>query len=142
MQIAQRVLIAEANDGLRQKLYGALCDAGVSVDVSADGVDAIDKLNRVRYGVAIIDLALPIVDGEALVERVRLLPSSERPMMIITAQRGTKLTLDHEVVQVVMRKPYDLRQVSDLIVSCLRTMAEIGARRALLRSDRPEARPC
>ena len=95
MQVAQRVLLAEANDSLRQQLYAALIDLGVSVDASADGVDAIDKLNNVTYAVAIIDYALPVVDGEAIIERVRLLPETQRPLMIITAQHGLRLTFDH-----------------------------------------------
>jgi DNA-binding response OmpR family regulator len=142
MQVAQRVLLAEANDSLRQQLYAALIDLGVSVDASADGVDAIDKLNNVTYAVAIIDYALPVVDGEAIIERVRLLPETQRPLMIITAQRGLRLTFDHEIVQVVMRKPFDLRHVADLIAACVRAMAELGTRRSPLPSNQSETRPC
>jgi len=141
MQTNQRVLVAEANDSLRERLHAALIDIGVTVDASADGVDAIDRLDHVRYAVAVIDHALPVVDGDAIIERVRLLSETERPLMIITAQRGITLNLDPEVVQVVLRKPYDRRQVADLIAACVRAMAEIGARRPRLSSDRPEARP-
>jgi len=142
MQTPHHVLLAEANDSLRQRLCTALVDLGLTVDLSADGVDVIDKLDHHHYAVAIIDYTLPVVDGEAIIERVRLIPEAERPLMIITAQRGVTLALDHEIVQVVMRKPYDRRQVADLIAACVRAMAEIGASRARLRSSQPEARPC
>jgi len=142
MQFTHRVLVAEANDSLRQRLYDALIDVGVVADVSADGVDAIDKLNNRIYAVAIVDYTLPVVDGDAIIERVRLIPEHDRPLLIITAQRGVALPLDHDVVQVVMRKPYDRRQVADLIAACVRAMAEMRARPAPLRSDRPETRPC
>ena len=142
MQHDQRVLVAEAHDSLRQRLYDALIDLGVIADVSADGVDVIDKLNTKTYAVIIIDYALPVIDGPAIVERVRLIPEHDRPLMVMTAQRGVNLDLDPEIVQVVMRKPYDRRQFADLVAACVRAMAETRARQAPLRSAQTEASPC
>lgn len=140
MPLTQRVLVAETNANVAARLQRALINDGVLADFVADGVAAIDKLERVHYGVVLIDYMLPIIDGPTLIERVRLFARGERPIVIVTAPVGMPLQLDHEIVQVVVRKPYDRRQLADLICACVRTMAEVTAGRSTSPGDRPEAR--
>ena len=68
-----RVLIAEADpwsrDLLKQVLLNVRCDA--RLDLCADGQEAMSLLSEVPYDLAIVDWALPGVDGLSVLRSVR-----------------------------------------------------------------------
>ena len=131
----QCVLIAEGNDQLRKRLCDKLIDAGVSFDSVADGRAAIDKLAERVYAMMILDLSLPLLDGVSVIAGVRNLRLADRPMLLVTANSGPMPALDSDLVQMVLRKPYDARQIADVIASCLRAVAEQRKRLAVRRID-------
>lgn len=130
MTQSQRVLIAESDDRTRTRLRDALLDAGVPVDSVADGREAIERLGERPYSMMIVDIALPIVDGIGVIERVRKFARSERPMLLATARRGPLPVLDADLVQMVLRKPLDVRHVAELVASCLRVKGQMTTSRA------------
>jgi|GEM_PF-1895574 len=123
MTIAQRVLVAESDERLRTRLRDSLFDAGVSADAVADGREAIERLDERVYTMMILEVALPVIDGVAVIDRVRKLGRAERPMLLVTANRGPMPVLDHDLVQMVLRKPLDVRQIADVVATCLRAIA-------------------
>jgi DNA-binding response OmpR family regulator len=118
----QRVLIAEADEKLRELLSKRLLDADVFADVVADGRDALQRLDERRYAMLILDLALPVADGGVILDRIRDLPAAQRPMILVTALRGVTHSLDADLVQIVLRKPFDVRQIAEIVASCLRSL--------------------
>ena len=85
----QRVLIAEADEKLRELLSKRLLDADIFSDVVADGHAALQKLAERNYAMLILDLALPVADGGVIIDRMRDLPAAQRPMILVTALRGS-----------------------------------------------------
>jgi len=118
----QRVLIAEADEKLRELLSKRLLDADIFADVVADGRDALQRLAERNYAMLILDLALPVADGSMIIDRMRELPAAQRPMILVTALRGVTHTLDPDLVQIVLRKPFDVRQIAEVVASCLRSL--------------------
>jgi DNA-binding response OmpR family regulator len=119
---SQRVLIAEADEKLREQLSKRLLDADIFADLVADGRDALKRLEERRYAMLILDLALP--DASVIIDRMRDLPAAQRPMILVTALRGVTHTLDADLVQIVLRKPFDVRQIAEIVASCLRSLGK------------------
>jgi two-component system, sensor histidine kinase and response regulator len=66
-----RVLLAEDNP-INQKLIIAILEkGGVSCDVADDGAIALDKLKHGKYDLLLLDMQMPVMDGEEVLRRIR-----------------------------------------------------------------------
>ena len=121
--MSARVLVADGEASIRQRLFSRLLDADVYSDCVANGVDALRKLDESLYGVVVLDIALPGVDIVQILRRIAAIPDSARPVvLVLAANPEAARTLEVEVIQIVLRKPVDLRQLTELVRSCLRTL--------------------
>ncbi|HEX7809182.1 MAG TPA: response regulator [Thermoanaerobaculia bacterium] len=124
VEYARRVLIADADAAVRQQLFSALLDNDIFSDCVLTVPDALEKLDAQKYGVIVLDVALPGTDVGMVIDRISAIPSKERPVVLILASRPEATrSLDVEIVQIVLRKPVVLAHVVDLVGSCLRSAA-------------------
>ncbi len=120
----RRVLIADADAAIRQRLYSALLEQDVFSDCVLTASDAIAKLEVQPYGVVVLDVALPGAEVGVVIDRIAQIRSVERPVVVILATHPEATrSLDVEIVQIVLRKPVVLSHVVDLVRSCLRSAA-------------------
>jgi DNA-binding response OmpR family regulator len=119
----ERVLIADADPGVRKQLSKRLLDAGVFADPVADGKLALEQLREQTYSVILLDLSLPGVGAEQILDFVSASPAKPRPVILVVAAGAVSRTLDVDLVQIVLRKPCNLGQLAELIESCVRTAA-------------------
>jgi DNA-binding response OmpR family regulator len=118
-----RVLVADGDATLRQRLYAALLESDVYSDCVSNTVDAMESLHERTYAVIVLDIGLPGSDIDHVVESIGSLPRRERPVVLVLASNAEAArTLDVEIVQIVLRKPVDLKQLVDLICSCIRSV--------------------
>ncbi|HEU4522132.1 MAG TPA: response regulator, partial [Thermoanaerobaculia bacterium] len=101
----ERVLIADADPGLRRQIHKRLEDSNVSADCVADGRSAMQRLRESSYGVILLDIALPHLGAERVLEFMRQMPASERPVILVVAEPSAARSLDVDLVQIVLRKP-------------------------------------
>lgn len=81
MRDARRILIAE-DVPANATLYRAVLErAGYLVDVAAHGEAAVDKGTAHAYGLILMDLGLPLLDGFEAAQRIR----QARPNAVIVA---------------------------------------------------------
>src|SRR5688500_10064634 len=80
-----RVLIAEDESLLAERLAAALGERGYAVDVAADGERADFLVSTETYDAVILDLGLPKIDGLTLLERWRAAGIAV-PVLILTAR--------------------------------------------------------
>ncbi|KUO97098.1 response regulator transcription factor [Ferroacidibacillus organovorans] len=68
-----RILFADRDERLYNKLYFALHEEGFATEFSSDGEDALSRLmvDRTRFDVLVIDSNLPSMNGIELLKRVR-----------------------------------------------------------------------
>jgi two-component system, OmpR family, response regulator len=82
-----RALIVEAQRPDRQTLRLHLELAGFEVEEAADGRAALDRLRSTRYGLVLLDFALPSIDGLALCRAVRAEgPNTDAAVLMVTAR--------------------------------------------------------
>lgn len=125
-----RVLIADTDRRLRASLYKRLLDAGIFSDCVATANDAIECMRDRAYGLVLLDLELPDGAGYALIEQIRVLPRTERPMILATASRDLQPGVDPELVQIIIRKPLRLIDVAEMIRACVGSVGNSVARGA------------
>ena len=116
------ILIADDDPAIRTLLRLIVERAGLHVDLAADGQEALALLERKNYALALLDLQMPRANGFDVVEHLRT--KSPRPLIIILTAlpRSQTLKLDPTVVQAVVRKPFDVPFLADIIAGTARTI--------------------
>jgi DNA-binding response OmpR family regulator len=117
----ERVLIADADPGVRRQLSKRLLDVGVIADPVADGRLALDQLRERSYAVILLDLQLPGIGAEQILNFISASAAKPRPVILVVANGTVGRTLDVDLVQIVLRKPCNLSHLAELIESCVRT---------------------
>ena len=104
--------------------------AGFTVDTARDGAEAIEMLRGGGYSVLVIDLMMPVMDGYDVIRHVRAAGIHDLAIIVITAgDSATIRRLDPAMVHSVVRKPFDIDVLGDLIVAAAESMqAESGRR--------------
>ncbi|HKO57857.1 MAG TPA: response regulator [Thermoanaerobaculia bacterium] len=119
-----RVLVVDDEPAIRALVAKIVERAGLSVDVARDGAEAIAKLEAERYAVMVIDLMMPVVDGYGVVEYLRNRGGLKPAIIVITAGDSAAIRrLDGSMVHSVIRKPFDIDVLGDLVVAAARTIA-------------------
>ena len=139
MPTADRVLIAQGSDALRRKLYSTLLQQNIFSDCASDGQTLFEYLTQRSYAVVLLDFSLPFAEPAGVLDRIRDLPKPERPVVIAMMGEDESQTIDLDVVQVILRRPFNARHVAEIVESCLRAMSARSRRRGAETSD--EARP-
>jgi DNA-binding response OmpR family regulator len=88
-----RVLVVEDHDRLARALAAGLRRRGMSVDVSFDGEDALDRLAVSQYDVVVLDRDLPGVHGDDICRTLVANRSASRVLML-TAARSVRDRVD------------------------------------------------
>lgn len=82
-----RILVVEDEPDIAQLLALMLTRAGFSVDVAANGAEALERLGKERYAAMTLDLMLPDLSGMEIIRRVRQQnATSELPIVVVSAK--------------------------------------------------------
>jgi CheY-like chemotaxis protein len=111
------VLISDDDAGIRNLLRHVTEKSGCRVETAANGVEAMEKMRTSEFDLLLLDLMMPIMSGYEVAEQMREI--SPRPaVIVVTASHQTDEEfdrLDGRVVSSIVRKPFDVRQLSELI---------------------------
>ncbi len=116
-QDQKRILVIDDDETIRRLLTRALRDAGFRVSTADDGVEAIDCLRKSAYDVIVLDLAMPRVDGFAVLHYLRESdPALLRKVIVLTGQDPEAVNGDP--IFAVVRKPFDLARLVASALQC------------------------
>ena len=86
-----KILIAEDDPVSRRILEATLLKWGYEVSVALDGTEAWEKLQREHApSLAILDIMMPGIDGLEVCRRVRQLPTTTPPYLILLTAMSSK----------------------------------------------------
>lgn len=127
MASVPRVLVVDDEPAIRALVAKIVERAGLAVDTAANGAEAIERMDATPYAVVLVDLMMPILDGYGVVDYVRALRHHRPAVIVISAGDSALLRrLDGSVVHSIVRKPFDIDVLADLIVAA----ARVGGERA------------
>ena len=113
----RNILIVDDDSSIRTLLRLVAERRGLSVDVAADGIEALNLLGERRYDLAIIDLMMPRLNGYELVDGMARHAEHDRPAVVIATAMTDSLIglLDASIVHSIVRKPFDIEMLGDLM---------------------------
>lgn len=113
-----RILVVDDEPAIRALVARIAQRAGFDVEVARDGAEAIEKLDAARFGVVILDLMMPNVDGYGVIDHVRSTGGQHPAIILVSAADNAAVRrVDGEIVHSVIRKPFDIDVLSDLITA-------------------------
>ncbi|MEE2698473.1 MAG: response regulator transcription factor [Pseudomonadota bacterium] len=114
------IALVDDDQNILTSLSAALIDEGYSVDVYADGLEALDGILRKPVDLAILDIKMPRMDGMELLENLR--HKNDLPVIFLTSKddevdevRGFRMGADDYI-----KKPFSQRLLIERINALLR----------------------
>ena len=133
--MAYRILLAEDEESLRELIELNLELEGYHVDSVVDGKAALEKTKQAHYNLAILDVMLPLLDGFAVCESIRL-ENQELPIIFLTAKNtsadrvlGLKLGADD-----YLAKPFNLEELLLRVQALIKRGLDRSAKNSELQS--------
>lgn len=119
-----RVLIVEDEPDLAATLRKTLAESGFSVDVTADGEEALWRAEGTAYDAIVLDLMIPIVDGWEVMRRIRA-RGNRSPVLVLTARDATtdKVRALDSGADDYLTKPFTLDELLARIRALIRRAA-------------------
>ena len=121
-----RVLVVDDDRPIRNLVTTVLERRELSVDSAPDGAAALKLIAENEYDVAVVDLMMPGMNGIELLEHVKRAERHPQTIIVLTASGpGDIRQLDAGAVHAIMRKPFDINELADVVESA----AKAGRRR-------------
>jgi two-component system nitrogen regulation response regulator NtrX len=86
---ARRVLVVDDEPGIRRSLSGILEDEGYMADSVESGEACLAALAGAGYGLVLLDIWLPGMDGMEVLARIQEIPFAERPVVVMISGHGS-----------------------------------------------------
>ena len=111
-----RILIVDDEKNIRMTICQSLADMDVETDTAVNGEEALSKLKDKDFGLVLLDLRMPGMDGMRLLEKLR----EDRPdirVVIITAHGTIDSAVDAMKLGAVdfIQKPFTPREIRYLV---------------------------
>jgi CheY-like chemotaxis protein len=114
------VLLAEDDEPIRHLIERILLRHGIAFESVEDGSQALDRLERQRYQLVLLDLMMPRRSGWDVIDTIgKKIPPSIRPLVVVLTADSTLHQLDPAVVLAVIAKPFDITVLIETVRSCL-----------------------
>ena len=120
--VAKRVLLVEDEESLRRVMKDLLEREGFVVFEAADGVIALDEVDRLAPDLVVLDLNLPRLDGYGVLSHLRARPATQKlPVIVLTAKgdEDSEVRVFEYGASDYLTKPFRARALSARIHSLL-----------------------
>jgi DNA-binding response OmpR family regulator len=114
--ISKPILIVDDEKNIRLTLSQALETLGAEIDTAANGEEALAKLRGREFGLILLDIRMPRMDGMEVLRRVREIRPDIRIIMI-TAYGTIESAVEALKLGAVdfLQKPFDPEEIRELV---------------------------
>ncbi len=127
-----KVLLVDDEDQLRKVMRDLLERDGYDVSEAADGVEALDQVDRHAPDIIVLDLNLPGLDGYGVLSHLRSRPATENIPVVVLTAKGDE---DNEVrvfemgADDFLSKPFRAKALSARLQALLQRTRRVAPRR-------------
>lgn len=112
---ARPVLVVEDDSQLRQSVQWTLEDEGLTVEVAADGQQALEHAARVVPALVILDHGLPDHSGDVVAAALRQQCGATLPILLVTGDGQARDKAARTGAFAYLHKPFDLERLVALV---------------------------
>lgn len=117
------VLVVDDDDLIRDVLYEFLLEEGYQVSLASDGTAALAVLEHERNLVVLLDLTMPGLSGEGVIDWLQTAQREDHQIVVITAGRHPtreRRWVQQGMVRAVVHKPFNIDHLLALVqqVAC------------------------
>ncbi|MDL1893035.1 response regulator [Sphingobacteriales bacterium CHB3] len=118
----RRILVVDDEDALRTVLSAELNSEGYEVGTAADGMEALDELQKGAYDLVLLDIKMPNMNGFEVLKVIKERHAGTKVIML-TGFADLKNAIESKKLgaEDFVSKPYDL---VDLLTTIDRVMSE------------------
>lgn len=114
------ILIVDDDAPFREALQHALQLVGRTTATAADGGEAIVWLKTARPSLVLLDLSMPVAGGEEVAAALRSNYGEHIPIIVMSAGHDASAVAGRLGATEVLRKPFDLAELLDVVQHALR----------------------
>lgn len=123
MNPVKRVLVAE-DDLFLNKVYAlALQKEGFNVEFVKDGNEAVEAIGREKPDLLLLDLVMPIMDGFAVLEKLRSNPATQDLRIMVLSNLGQdddmKAIEQYHVLDYIIKSNTHINEILEKIKKAL-----------------------
>ena len=124
----KRILLAEDNEMNQMIATEILTEAGLSIDIAKDGVEAVEKMDSAPagyYDIILMDVQMPRMDGYEATRQIRALADPAKAAIPIIAVTANAFEEDRKIAMEVgmnghLAKPYDIPAIMETLERLLK----------------------
>jgi DNA-binding response OmpR family regulator len=105
-----RVLVVEDHPLIAEVIETRLRSAGFRIDKCLSGAQALERIDRDRYDIAILDIMMPGIDGYELLGHIRKRPSTRDLLVVLLSARSSQADIEKGLelgADLYITKPFD-----------------------------------
>ena len=117
----QHILVVDDDYTLCQTIQIVLQEEGFSVETAMDGIEALERVERERPAIVLLDMGLPLLDGEGFAKGLHGRYGQAVPIVLMTAD-GNTAELGRRVGPVAaLNKPFEIDELVQVVYKALST---------------------
>ena len=120
-----RILLVEDEASLSSTLQSELASAGFEVETAQNGRVALEKLNQEEYSLLLLDLIMPEVDGQSVLNALDGIPKAKgMPVIVLTnLSSGEKVReiQKYQLSDFMVKSEHSIEEIIEKVKSVLNT---------------------
>jgi CheY-like chemotaxis protein len=109
------VLVVDDDAQMRQIIAWALEDEGFTIVTAADGHEALARGAEQAPGLVILDMSLPVLDGDQVAAALRATHGAALKILMITADGSAAEKARRVGAYAFLRKPFEVEDLVTLV---------------------------
>lgn len=114
------ILVVDDDHDLCQTIRFMLEEEGFLVRTAADGREAVEQALAFQPALIILDMALPLLNGEAVATHIRAHYGTTVPIVLITADGHAEIKSRQVGAIAFLRKPFDFDELIQVVQQALK----------------------
>ena len=110
----KRVLIVEDEAAIAKLVALIVAELDVEVDIAANGAEALQKIGRRKPDMLILDLIMPVMNGEELIQEVQANPETADIRIALMTTRQAAKGYKRDAFPLIS-KPFEPLQVKEVV---------------------------
>jgi len=112
----RRVLVVDDDEQLRYVLRETMSEDGYEVEAASNGREALAIIERWPPDLIVLDLMMPVMDGESFRQEQRRLGLAEQvPLIVLSASREMRSAAERVGAAASVPKPFDLDDLLETV---------------------------